>query len=218
MIAFAVFASGSGTNLQRFIDETNAGRFPARLALVVSDRPECYAVVRAQQAGIPVFAFDPRAYPDKAAFEREILRELRARAVRWIVLAGYMRLIGPTLLEPYRWRIVNLHPALLPAFPGKDAIGQALRAGVSMTGVTVHFVDEGIDTGPPIAQARVPVYPDDTAETLAERIHAVEHRLYPAVVASLIRVYSEESVSCCEDGVQRGQSALETLGGSLASL
>jgi len=187
MVAFAVFASGTGSNLQRFIDETRAGRFPGTLALVVSDRPESLSVARARQAGVPVFAFDPRAYPDKAAFEREILCELRARGVSWIVLAGYMRLIGPTLLEPYRGRIVNIHPALLPAFPGRDAIGQALRAGVRVTGVTIHLVDEGIDTGLPIAQARVPVYPDDTVATLAERIHAVEHRLYPAVVADLIR-------------------------------
>ncbi|HEY7123006.1 MAG TPA: phosphoribosylglycinamide formyltransferase [Ktedonobacterales bacterium] len=188
--AFAVFASGSGSNLQRFIDETHLGSFPATLALVVSDRPECYAVTRAQQAHIPVLALTPKAYPDKAAYEQVILRELRARQVRWIVLAGYMRLIGPTLLEPYRGRIVNIHPALLPAFPGKDAIGQALRAGVAATGVTVHFVDEGVDTGPPIAQMRVPILPADSAETLAGRIHASEHRLYPTVVADLIR-YSE---------------------------
>ena len=188
--AFAVFASGSGSNLQRFIDEARAGSFPAALALVVSDRPECYAIARAQQARIPVFAFSPKSYPDKAAYEQAILRELQARQVRWLVLAGYMRLIGPTLLEPYRGRIVNIHPALLPAFPGKDAIGQALSAGATLTGVTVHVVDEGVDTGPPIAQMRVPILPDDTAETLAERIHAIEHHLYPAVVADLIR-YSE---------------------------
>ncbi len=188
--AFAVFASGSGSNLQRFIDVTQAGGFPAALALVVSDRPECYAVARAEQAHIPVFAFNPKSYPDKAAYEQAILRELQARRVGWIVLAGYMRLIGPTLLEPYPGRIVNIHPALLPAFPGKDAVGQALRAGAVVTGVTVHFVDEGIDTGPAIAQMRVPILPNDTAETLAERIHAIEHRLYPAVVADLIR-YSE---------------------------
>jgi phosphoribosylglycinamide formyltransferase-1 len=188
--AFAVFASGSGSNLQRFIDEASAGCFPAALALVVSDRPECFAVARAQQARIPVLAFTPKTYPDKAAYEQVILRELQARQVRWVVLAGYMRLIGPTLLEPYRGRIVNIHPALLPAFPGKDAIGQALRAGATMTGVTVHVVDEGVDTGPPIAQMRVPILPNDSAETLAERIHAIEHGLYPAVVADLIR-YSE---------------------------
>jgi phosphoribosylglycinamide formyltransferase-1 len=98
------------------------------------------------------------------------------------VLAGYMRLIGPTLLEPYRDHILNVHPSLLPEFPGKDAIGQALRAGARVTGVTVHLVDEGIDTGPALAQAEVPILPGDTAETLAARIHAVEHRLYPLVV------------------------------------
>jgi phosphoribosylglycinamide formyltransferase 1 len=195
MTAFAVFASGSGSNLQRFIEETHSGRFPARLALVVSDRPDCYAVTRAQEAGVDVFAFDPHTYPDKAAYEREVLRELRARDVEWLVLAGYMRLIGPTLLEPYRWHIVNVHPSLLPRFPGKDAIGQTLRAGASETGVTVHFVDEGIDTGPVIAQEPVPIQPGDTAETLAERIHAVEHRLYPAVVASLMRAESGQDMT-----------------------
>jgi phosphoribosylglycinamide formyltransferase-1 len=190
-IAFVVFASGEGTNLQRFIEEARADDFPGRLALVVSDRPGCRAIERARQTGIDVFAFDPKTYADKAAFEREILCELRARDVRWIVLAGYMRLIGPTLLDPYRGRIVNVHPALLPAFPGKDAIGQTLRSGVRVTGVSVHFVDEGIDTGPVIAQAPVPILPGDTAETLAERIHAVEHQLYPAVVRDLLRADAE---------------------------
>jgi phosphoribosylglycinamide formyltransferase-1 len=187
MTAFAVFASGYGSNLQRFIEETRAPGDEAQLALVVSDRPACRAVALARQAGIPVFAFDPRAYPDKAAFEREILRELRAHTVRWTVLAGYMRLIGPTLLEPYRGRMLNVHPSLLPDFPGKDAIGQALRAGARMTGVTVHYVDEGVDTGPAIAQARIPISPDDTVDTLSERIHAIEHRLYPSVALGLIR-------------------------------
>src|SRR5262245_14380205 len=116
MTAFAVFASGYGSNLERFIEGTCAPEEEARLALVVSDRPACRAVALARQAGIPVFVFDPPAYPDKAAFEREILRALRARDVRWIVLAGYMRLIGPTLLESYRERILNVHPSLLPDF------------------------------------------------------------------------------------------------------
>ncbi len=187
-VALAVFASGSGTNLQRFIEETREGGcIPARLALVVSDRPQCYALERARAAGIPVFAFDPKAYPDKAAYEREILAALRERDVTWIALAGYMRIIGPTLLKPYGGRIVNVHPSLLPRFAGKDAIGQALRAGASETGVTVHLVDEGIDTGPILAQERVAILPGDTTETLAARIHAVEHRLYPAVVARLVR-------------------------------
>lgn len=186
LINFAVFASGEGSNLQRFIDEVRSGSFPATLALVVSDRPGCRAVERARLAGIDVYAFDPASFADKAAYERAILGELQCRAVHWLVLAGYMRLLGPTLLEPYGGRIVNVHPSLLPQFAGKDAIGQALRAGVSRTGVTVHFVDEGIDTGPVIAQAPVDIVPDDTAETLADRIHAVEHELYPAVVRSLL--------------------------------
>ncbi len=191
MTAYAVFASGAGSNLQRFIDETLAGRFPAALALVVSDRPGCFALERARQADIPTFAFDPKTYPDKAAFERDILAALRAHNVRWIVLAGYMRIIGPTLLQAFPERIVNIHPALLPRFRGKDATGQALRAGVSETGVTVHFVDDGIDTGPIIAQEPVPIFAGDTAESLAERIHTVEHWLYPAVVAGLIRAESD---------------------------
>jgi phosphoribosylglycinamide formyltransferase-1 len=184
--AFAVFASGAGSNLQRFIEETQTGAFPATLVLVVSDRPGCQALERARAAGIATFAFAPADYPAKADYERAILAELRARGVSWIVLAGYMRLIGPTLLEPYRDRIVNVHPSLLPAFPGKDAIGQALGAGARVTGVTVHLVDEGIDTGPALAQEPVPVLPGDTADTLAARIHAVEHQLYPSVVREWI--------------------------------
>ena len=187
MTAFAVFASGHGSNLERFIAETRMPGDAAQLALVVSDRPACRAVALAHQAGIPVFAFDPRAYPDKTAFECEIVRELRAQHVQWVVLAGYMRLVGPTLLEPFRGRTLNVHPSLLPEFRGKDAIGQALHAGVSATGVTIHYVDEGMDTGLAIAQARTPIYADDTLESLTDRIHAIEHRLYPAVALGLIR-------------------------------
>jgi phosphoribosylglycinamide formyltransferase-1 len=184
--AIAVFASGTGSNLQRFIEETRGGTLPATLALVVSDRPGCPALERARAASIATFAFTPADYAAKADYERAILAELRARGVGWIVLAGYMRLIGPTLLEPYRDHILNVHPSLLPEFPGRDAIGQALRAGARVTGVTVHLVDEGIDTGPALAQAEVPILPGDTAETLAARIHAVEHRLYPLVVREWI--------------------------------
>jgi phosphoribosylglycinamide formyltransferase-1 len=184
---FAIFASGTGTNLQRFIEVTRSGGYPGRLAVVVSDQPGCYAVARARAAGIPVFAFEPRDHHDKAAYEHEVLVELRSHGVRWLVLAGYMRILGPTLLDAYPGHIVNVHPSLLPRFAGKDAMGQALRAGVTETGVTVHLVDEGIDTGPPLAQWKVPVLPGDTSETLAERIHATEHALYPAVVWSLLR-------------------------------
>jgi phosphoribosylglycinamide formyltransferase-1 len=187
MIPFAIFASGTGSNLQRFIEVTRCRGYPGRLAVVVSDRPGCYAVARARAAGFPVFAFEPRDHRNKAAYEHEVLVELRSHDVRWLVLAGYMRILGPTVLDAYPGHIVNVHPSLLPRFAGKDAIGQALRAGVMETGVTVHLVDEGIDTGPPLAQWKVPILPGDTPETLAERIHAVEHALYPAVVGSLLQ-------------------------------
>ncbi|MCL6517418.1 MAG: phosphoribosylglycinamide formyltransferase [Alicyclobacillus sp.] len=166
--------------------------WPARIVLVVSDKPGCRACDVARAAGIPVFAERVAAYPDKAAFEAAVLDELRARGVMGVALAGYMRIVGPTLLSAYPGRIVNLHPSLLPAFPGRHAVRDALAAGVRETGVTVHLVDEGIDTGPVIAQWRVPVDAGMTEESLLERIHAVEHVLYPAVVGELARRWLEE--------------------------
>lgn len=187
-VNLAVFASGSGSNLQRLLDLDREGDLAGgRVVLVVSDKPDCRALVRARQAGVATFAFNPKDYPDKPAYEREIFARLREYRVEWIVLAGYMRLVGEVLLGAYGGRIINLHPSLLPQFPGKDAIGQALAAGVRETGVTVHFVDEGMDTGPIIAQEPVAVDPDDDHESLAAKIHAVEHRLLPSVVRSLVR-------------------------------
>ncbi|MDI3257640.1 MAG: phosphoribosylglycinamide formyltransferase [Kyrpidia sp.] len=187
-VNLAVFASGSGSNLQRLLDlsrEEDLGG--GRVVLVVSDKPGCRALERAGAAGVATFAFQPKAYPDKPAYEREILARLREHRIEWVVLAGYMRLVGEVLLGAYRGRIINLHPSLLPRFPGKDAVGQALAAGVRETGVTVHFVDEGMDTGPVIAREPVAVDPGDTADSLAAKIHAVEHRLLPAVVRALCR-------------------------------
>lgn len=182
----AVFASGSGTNLQSLLDRSAEGNLGhADIVLVVSDRPEAMAVRRAENAGVPVLTLVPKEFSDKAAYETRILKELRARNVDFIVLAGYMRLIGSTLLEPYSQRIINVHPSLLPMFAGKDAIGQALQAGVKHTGVTVHFVDEGMDTGSVIAQESIKIDTDDTRETLTAKIQAVEHRLLPDVVSKL---------------------------------
>lgn len=184
----AVFASGSGSNLQALLDRAAEGGLGGgEVVLVVCDKPEAKAVSRAQQAGVPALVVVPKEYPDKSAYEARILAELTAKRVDFIVLAGYMRLVGPTLLEPYRGRILNLHPSLLPMFPGKDAIGQALAAGVPYTGVTVHFVDEGMDTGPVIAQETVPIEENETRETLEAKIHALEHRLLPQVVADFAR-------------------------------
>jgi phosphoribosylglycinamide formyltransferase-1 len=183
----AVFASGSGSNFEAVMRALQEGRLTgAQVALLVCDKPGAYVLERAERFGVPVLLFDPKTYPDKAAYETEIVGRLQALGVDLIVLAGYMRLVGPVLLHHYEGRIINLHPSLLPAFPGKDAIGQALAYGVKVTGVTVHFVDAGMDTGPIIAQHPVCVEPADTAETLAARIHEVEHNLLVAVIQALV--------------------------------
>jgi phosphoribosylglycinamide formyltransferase-1 len=158
----------------------------AEVALLVTDKPAAYAVERAARLNIPVFSFEPKAYPDKAAFETEIVKQLKQNEIELVVLAGYMRLVGPVLLAEYEGRIINLHPSLLPAFPGKDAVGQALAYGVKVTGATVHFVDAGLDSGPIIAQVPVEVEQTDTADSLAARIHQVEHDLLVKAIRDII--------------------------------
>jgi len=185
MTNIAVFASGNGSNLGALIRAVESGELHAQIKLVVSDNPEAYCLERARKARLSCFMFYPHMYPSKAVYEELILRQLRELNVEYIVLAGYMRLIGPTLLAAFPERIINIHPSLLPAFPGKDAIGQALAAGVPRTGVTIHYVDEGMDTGPIIAQWPVAIDPGETRESLAEKIHAVEHELYPRVLQEI---------------------------------
>lgn len=180
----AVFASGSGLNFQAIQESIERGELNANIEVVVTDKPNAYVVKRAEKFGIPVFAFSPKDYASKATYESEIVKILKQKAVEWIVLAGYMRLIGDTLLTEYPNKIVNIHPSLLPAFPGKDAIGQAMEHGVKVTGVTVHYVDEGMDTGPIIAQRAVEVV-DGNREATEERIHKVEHELYPKTLKKL---------------------------------
>ncbi|MCR6109645.1 phosphoribosylglycinamide formyltransferase [Bacillus sp. A301a_S52] len=186
MTKIAVFASGSGSNFQAMIDAVEAGNLTAEIALLVCDKPGAYAEKRAEEAAIPIFSFSPKTYSGKAAFEQAILTELHRHEVKWIVLAGYMRLIGPTLLKAYEGRIMNIHPSLLPAFPGLDAIGQAFDARVKVSGVTIHFVDEGMDTGPIIAQEPVRIEENDTREDVQHNIQAVEHRLYPQTIQQVI--------------------------------
>ncbi|WCK55024.1 phosphoribosylglycinamide formyltransferase [Aneurinibacillus sp. Ricciae_BoGa-3] len=182
----AVFASGSGSNFAEIVEAIRKQTLTdVEVALLVCDKPGAHVTNRAAGYGIPFFAFNPKEYADKAAYEVEILTRLEERGIELVVLAGYMRLIGDTLLQAYGGRIINLHPSLLPAFPGKDAIGQALRAGVKITGITVHFVDEGLDSGPIIAQRPIPVQPGDTDQLLAARIHEEEHRLLPEVIQSI---------------------------------
>jgi phosphoribosylglycinamide formyltransferase-1 len=181
----AVFASGSGSNFQAIVDAVREGRLDASVELLVCDRPQAPVVKRAEAAGIDVLAFRPKEYGSREEYERMILAELQRRGIELVALAGYMRILTPVLVEPYYGRMINIHPSLLPSFPGIDAIGQALAYGVKVTGVTVHFVDGGMDTGPIIAQRAVEVREDDTADTLAARIHAAEHELYPETIRLL---------------------------------
>jgi phosphoribosylglycinamide formyltransferase-1 len=186
-VALGVLASGRGSNLQAILDAIAAGRCPARVAVVVSDRPGARALERARAAGIEAVAVDPQAHADRAAFDRAVHDVLVKHGVELVCLAGYMRLLSPGFVAAYPGRILNVHPALLPAFPGLHAQRQALARGVKVTGATVHFVDEGVDTGPIVLQVPVPVRDDDTEETLSARILAEEHRLFPEA----IRLYAE---------------------------
>lgn len=181
----AVFASGSGSNFEALEQATRVGELDAEIVLVITDKPASFVVERAREANIRVAALEPKAFQSKQAYEEALIGILLDEQVEWIALAGYMRLIGPTLLAAYPSRIVNIHPSLLPSFPGKDAVGQAIAHGVKLTGVTVHLVDEGMDTGPILAQAAVPVVEGD-AELTAQAIHEVEHVIYKETLQKLI--------------------------------
>ncbi|USB33875.1 phosphoribosylglycinamide formyltransferase [Paenibacillus sp. YPG26] len=182
----AVFASGQGTNFQSLVDAANRGELGgAEIALLVCDKPQAPVVKRAEQAGVEQFLFQPKQYASREDYEREIAAELDKRSIDLIVLAGYMRLLTAVLVEPYTGLMINIHPSLLPAFPGVNAIGQAYDYGVKVTGATVHFVDGGMDTGAVIAQRTVDIREGETIESVEERIHAVEKELYPQVVRLL---------------------------------
>jgi phosphoribosylglycinamide formyltransferase-1 len=181
-----VLASGSGTNLQALIDAGRRGELgPARLVVVGANVPGCGALARAGQAGLATFVVDHKAFAERAAFDRALLAGLGAHGVELVVLAGFMRVLTPVLLGAFPDRVLNVHPALLPAFPGVHAQRQAFAYGVKVAGCTVHFVDEGTDTGPIIGQAAVPVFEDDSEESLRLRILAEEHALLPAAVRAV---------------------------------
>ncbi|QNK56603.1 phosphoribosylglycinamide formyltransferase [Paenibacillus sp. PAMC21692] len=184
-LRIAVFASGKGTNFQAIADAVREGKLDVTIELLVCDKPSASVVERASQAGVDAFVFKPKDYPNREAYETEIVAELTKRGVDLIVLAGYMRILTPTIVEPYYGRMINVHPSLLPAFPGVNAIGQALDYGVKVTGVTVHYVDGGLDSGPIIAQEVVPVGDGEGIETLSPRIQAVERELLPNVVGAI---------------------------------
>ena len=181
-----VLASGSGTNLQALIDAASRGELgPARIVVVGANVPGCGALERAAKAGIPTFVRSHKDFATREDFEHALLDELRRHGVGLVVLAGFMRILTPVLLDVFPHRVVNIHPALLPTFPGVHAQKQAFDYGVRFSGCTVHFVDAGTDTGPIIAQAVVPVLDGDDEETLRTRILAEEHRLYPAVIRAI---------------------------------
>lgn len=183
-VRIAVFASGSGSNFSAIEKACRDGEMNAEVVLMVTNKPEAYVVERANQAGISVASFTPNAFDTREAYEEAILHALREADAEWLILAGYMRLVGDTLLTAYPSRIVNIHPSLLPSFPGKDAVEQAIEHGVKVTGVTVHLVDEGMDTGPILAQRAIDVI-DGDAEKTAEAIHAIEHSLYKETLNKL---------------------------------
>ncbi len=194
VVRIAVFASGTGSNFRRLCECGEIGLLgPGRVSLLVSDKPACGAVAYAHAAGLPAVAVTHREAGGRDAWERLALAALREHRVSLVVLAGYMRILGAPLIEAYAGRMINLHPSLLPQFRGLDAIGQALAAGVTETGVSVHYVDAGLDTGSVIAQERVPVYEADTHDELAGRIHHAEYDLLPRVVREL----------CTREGMER---------------
>ena len=182
----AVFCSGEGTNLQAILHATRSGRLWARVAVVISDRADAQALLRARKAGVEALFLDPQRFPTKAAYERAIIHRLRAHKVQFICLAGFMRILSPVLVHRYRGRILNIHPALLPAFPGGHAVAEALEWGVKITGVTVHLVDEQVDHGPILRQEAVTIAPADTVHSLLAKLHRVEHRLYPQAIRDVL--------------------------------
>jgi phosphoribosylglycinamide formyltransferase-1 len=182
MIVLGVLVSGGGTNLQAILDAVAAKTLDATVAVVISNKAHAGALARAEKAGVPTVVLDHRAYANREAFDEALVAELRSRSVDYVVLAGFMRLLTPRFLDAFPMRVVNIHPSLLPAFPGTSAQAQALLYGAKVSGCTVHFVDAGTDTGPIIAQAVVPVLDGDDGHALTARILEKEHQLLPQVL------------------------------------
>jgi phosphoribosylglycinamide formyltransferase-1 len=181
-----VLISGRGSNLQAIIDAVGDGRLDARIALVISNKPEAYGLERARLAGIETLVLDHKAFPSREAFDLAMVEALRARDVQVVCLAGFMRLVSAAFVDAFPNRILNIHPALLPSFPGLHAQRQALEHGVRFSGATVHMVTTDLDAGPIVMQAVVPVFTDDTEDTLSARILAEEHRIYPEAIQRVL--------------------------------
>ena len=178
----AVLISGSGSNLQAIIDASEKGEIPCRVGIVISNKTDAYGLARARKHGIPTEVVDHKWFASREEFDARLVEVIRGSGADLVCLAGFMRILTPVIIRAFPNRILNIHPALLPSFPGTHGPGQALAYGVRFSGCTVHFLDEGVDTGPIIVQAIVPVYDDDTEDTLAARILAQEHRIYPMAI------------------------------------
>ncbi|WEG12392.1 phosphoribosylglycinamide formyltransferase [Pullulanibacillus sp. KACC 23026] len=187
----AVFASGTGSNFQALVQAVRSGELAASIDLLVCDRPGAAVIEKAKLARVETLVLSPKNFENKQAYETKLLESLRSKQIDLVVLAGYMRLVGPTLLGEYKERILNIHPSLLPAFPGLHAIEKAYEVKVPETGVTVHLVDEGMDTGPILAQESLTLLSNESLEGLEARIHEVEHRLYPKTVQRYILQLSQ---------------------------
>ncbi len=181
----AILISGRGSNMEALIKGVRTGFIPAEIALVLSNRADAAGLIKAKEAGIKTLFLNPKEYKDKGEYDQAIVQTLKAEGIDLVCLAGFMRIISPCFVDAYHNSIINIHPSLLPAFPGLDAQQQAIDYGVKFSGVTVHIVDKGVDSGPVIAQRVVEVREGDTAETLAERILAEEHKIYPFVLKAM---------------------------------
>jgi phosphoribosylglycinamide formyltransferase-1 len=182
---FGVLISGNGSNLQAILDACASGAIAGEVSVVISNRGDAFGLERARRTGVPALHVDPAAFPDRAAYDHAARVALDEHGTDYVVMAGYMKLLGAEVLGAYPMRVLNIHPALLPSFPGAHGIRDAFEWGVKVTGVTVHFANEVFDEGPIVAQEAVPVLDGDTVEELEARIHEVEHRLYPEVLAAV---------------------------------
>ena len=187
LLSIGILASGRGSNFQSIIDSIESGYLKAEIVLLITDNPNAYAIERARKHGIETLVLVPKQYGSRNEYYRTVARELKVREVGLVILAGFMRIVEKALIDAFRYRMMNIHPALLPSFPGLHGQGQAVDYGVKISGCTVHFVDEGMDTGPVIIQAAVPAVFEDTEDTLSERILKLEHMIFPLA----IRLFAE---------------------------
>ncbi len=184
-LQLGILVSGNGSNLQAIIDAIASGVLNAKIKVVISDNAKAFAKERAEKAGIPFIVFEKKNFESKSLFEKSIVSELKNAGVNWVVLAGFMRILTSDFLKEFPNQVLNIHPSLLPSFPGLHAIEQAWKHKVKVTGCTVHLVDEGCDTGPILGQSVVEIEDQDTLESLSEKIHAAEHKLYVKILQKL---------------------------------